>query len=977
MKFFLSLLLSFVAYCYTSSAIAQAPVGFEINGTVMETATKPSLGASVDLLDADKKTLQSSFVDEQGNFRFQNVSPNTYYLYISNYDFEDTTFSVIVTDKNLRIQNIRLNKLVAESLNTIHFQADRTPVQQKDDTTQFDARAYKTNPDASAEDLIRKMPGIDLSSGTPKAQGENISKVMIDGKPFFGDDPSAALKNLPAEVIDKIQIYDEKSEQSQFSGFDDGNTSKTLNITTRKDKKEGVFGKIYVGAGADYAATNTGLTNADRERQFRYSNGGSVSYFKGSRRITLMGLNNNINQQNFSSQDLVGAGPGAQRMRGGGAGGRGGSGAMMGNLGGSNRGINNTNAIGINYSDVWNEKVEVTGSYTFNNIQNTTTQDIKRLFQTVTQQGQSYEERDLGNSTNNNHRFNGRIKYTIDSNNTLLIMPSLSYQKNKSTNNVTAASFLNNLLTSTTSNENLRDSEGLNANLRALYSHKFKKSGRTASLWLDGGYNATNIQNKLYAINEDIETLLYDTLNQKSLTDREGWNTNANLSYTEPLSQKSALQFRYKFGNNFSSSDRRTYNVAYSYPIETLDSNLSNSYTTNYLTNGAEIGYRLTEKKYDFNVALEYQNAQLFGVRILPKANDIGRNFNNLLPSARFKYSFSKNSNLRMFYRSYSRNPSVEQLQDVINNTNPLQLSSGNSSLYQSVNHDVRAMYSNTSIKNNSTFFAMMGTSIVDDYIGNSVLIADRLTTIEGLELPRGGQYSRPVNLDGYKSFNGFVSYGKLVSPIKTNVNLNILGGYTSTPSLINGQRNMAQSAVIGGGIVLASNISENIDYTLSTTSNYNQVQNTLNESGNNNFYNQISRFNINYIVGNGFVFASEINHSYFRGATAAFNQSFLLWNASIGKKLFNSQGEIKIQAYDILGQNRAIENISQQGIYTQSTVSNVLQRYFLATFTWNLRYFKGGASEKDMDNKDDLRPMSPGQGRPMHAPMMMPPGHP
>jgi hypothetical protein len=946
--------------------------GFSVNGTVYESANTPALGASVDLLDENKKPMQSLFVDENGQYLFEGLENKSYFLQISQFEYLDTIVAFKISNNNLTLNTITLQKSKVEQLGTINFQVDRTPVQQKGDTTQFDAGAFKTNPDATAEDLLRKMPGMDMSSGSPKAQGENITKVLVDGKPFFGDDPSAALKNLPAEIIDKIQLYDEKSEQSQFTGFDDGNTSKTLNITTRKDKKEGLFGKLFVGGGSDIGDNNA-------NKQLRYSNGGTLNYFNGTRRITLMGLNNNINQQNFSTQDIVGAGSGASGgggMRGGGAGGRGGGG--MNNMSmGSNQGINRTNALGLNYTDFWGDKVEVNGSYIFNNTKNNTEQDILRLYQSQSQSGQEYRERNESNSTNFNHRINGRIKYTIDSNNTLLLMPSVSYQNNKSISNSSAQTSLINSILNKTQNSNDRKSEGINANLRALFSHKFAKPGRSASLWLDGGYNNTSTTNTLQSLTEDILATINDTLNQRSLNDRNGFNTTANLSYTEPLSKRSGLQFRYKYGHNYSNSDKKTYNASFNNEYNLLDNRLSNVFNSTYITNGAEIGYRFNEKNYDFNLALEYQNAALNGDRTMPVVTEINRNFNNVLPSARMKYAFSKTSNLRVFYRSYSRNPSVDQLQDVINNSNPLQLTSGNPDLKQSINHDVRAMYNTASVKNNSTFFAMASANFVNDYIGNSLIIADQPTSIQSIDLPRGGQFSKPINLDGYKNFNGFVTYGKLISPIKTNINLNFSGGFSATPSLVNNVKNIANSTNLGLGVVFSSNISENIDYTLSSTASLNNIKNTLNTSGDNKFYNQTTRFNLNYIFLKGFVLNTELNHQYFEGQTAAFNTRFLLWNASLGKKFYNNQAEVKLQVYDILGQNKAIATSSQQGLYTQSTISNVLQRYFLVTFTWNLRYFKGSSSEKDMENKNDFRPTGNMPAPGMLHPGMLPPGHP
>lgn len=970
MKYLKIVPLFLILQLFSLLALAQEST-FTIKGVVLDANNQSVSLAEADIFTEANQQKGSVYVETDGSFEFTEMAPGKYRINIHAYGYNDLNVNVTVVDQNVQIAKQILNKAVVDELKTVVISEDRIAVQQKDDTTQFDARAFKTNPDASAEDLLRKMPGMDLSSGTPKTQGENITKVLVDGKPFFGEDPTAALKNLPAEVIDKIQVYDERSEQSQFSGFDDGNTTKTLNITTRKDRKEGVFGKVYVGAGTDIGEDNS-------NRAFRYSNGGTVNYFKGSRRITLMGLNNNVNQQNFSSQDLIGSGSGAAGgggMRGGGAGGRGGSGGGMSSMGGSNQGINRTNGIGLNYSDLWSPKVEVSGSYMFNNTKNNTDQEINRIFSLERQLGQTYQQFSNTESININHRLNGRIKYTIDSFNTLLIMPNVSYQKNNSLSTSDATTYLNNGFLNSSYNKNDRESEALNASLRMLYSHKFKKAGRSTSLWLDGGYNYNNSINNLYALNKYIEFINNDTLDQMAYNDKDGYNLSASLSYTEPLSKRSSIQARYKYGYNFNNSDRQTFSRN---PLDNeynlLNTELSNVYATAYITNGAELSYRFAEKKYDFNVGLEYQNALLTGERTMPVAGDISRSFNNILPSARFKYTFSKTDNMRLFFRSYSRNPSVDQLQDVINNTNPLQLTSGNSNLVQSVNYDLFGMYNRANIKRNSTFFAMLRSNIVDNYIGNSTIVAEQDGTYDNIYLAQGAQYSKPINIDGYKSFNGFLTYGQLVSPIKTNVNVNLSAGYTITPGLINYIKNEAKTTNIGIGLVLSSNISENIDYTLSSTANINNVVNTINANANNKYYNQVSRFSINYIFWKGFVFNTELNHQYYSGLSRDFNQNFLLWNASLGKKVFKNQGEFKIQVFDLLGQNTAISRTNNE-LYVQDTRTNVLQRYFLGTFVWNLRYFKGGASEKDAESKENFRPM-PGGMPAGGAPPMGIPGH-
>lgn len=944
---------------FTALAIWAQNTGYKISGYILGMDNKPVADATIDLINAESRTIQTAYSDTEGYYELVNVATGDYTVVYYHFEYEELRKTVRVDNADASLNSTSFIKKSGETLEGVKITSDRLAVQQKDDTTQYDAGMFKTNPDATAEDLIRKMPGMDLSSGTPKTQGEQVKKVLVDGKPFFGEDPSAALKNLPAEVIDKVQVYDEKSEQSQFSGFDDGNTSKTINIMTKKDKRQGVFGKVYAGGGLDMP--DNGVDN-----QFRYSNGGVVNFFKGNRRITLTALNNNINQQDFTSQDLVG-GSNSGGRRGGGADGRGGGNSMSSFSDNSGQGINVTNALGLNYSDIWKEKVEVSASYMFNNTNNNTSQDINRLYVLPEQVGQTYSEKTESSSTNYNHRLDARLKWTIDSSNMLLLMPNISYQNNQNSSSSFGQTLFENNFLNNSTNNSTSNSEGLSAKMRALFSHKFKKQGRTFSVWLDGGYNGNNRENTLYALNTYLEETLNDTLDQNATQTKGDYSINTHLSYTEPISQYSAMQLRYKLGYNFNNSDKRTYDIDPDNSAnQSLDSLLSNSYKSDYTTQGGELSYRYKKGGLNLNTGLELQQAVLTGQRTLPSDDVFRRSFINLLPSARIHYSISKSQNFRMYFRGYTRNPSVDQLQDVIDNSNPLQLSSGNSDLDQSVYYMLHSMYSATSAKNNSTFFAGLRANIVDDYIGNSTLVAREDMQLDGFTLAQGSQYSRPVNIDGYKSLNAFVSYGQLVSPIKTNMNITLSGNYTVTPGLINDRKNEARTLSIGPGIVLSSNISEKIDYTFTTMGSYNKVNNTLNTAANNEYYNQSSRVGINYIFWKDLVFNTTLNHQYYTGLSEGFDQSFFLWSASIGKKLWKNSAEVKVQVYDILGQNAAISRTFTD-LYTQDMRTNVLQRYVLLTFTWNLRFFKGNSTEKDMKSEDSFRRQGPPPGMVPH----------
>jgi hypothetical protein len=920
----------------------------KVYGIVKDNVNEPQIGATVVLKSTSDVFVAGGAADADGNFILSDIANGSYKLVVSYVGFDDFTRTITVAGTELNVGIIKMTVPTSTTLTEVKIEGKAPPVEQKQDTTQFNANSFKVNPDATAEDLLRKMPGMDLSTGTPQTQGENISKVLVDGKPFFGTDATNSLRNLPAEVIDKIQVYDEKSDQSQFTGFDDGNTSKTINIITRPGKKQGIFGKFYAGGGTD------GTKNDDDKYDSKYNAGGNINFFEGDRRISLIGQTNNINIQNFSPQDLVGVSGTSGGRGGGGRGGGMGGGATNNFMTGQQAGVSKTNAVGFNYSDKWGKKVDVTASYFFNNSSNFTQDSTERNYVLPSQAGQTYNEISNATTNNYNHRFNMRLNYMMDSSNSILFVPSLSFQNNKSNSLVSGQTFLNDtaMLNSSVNNYNSTKT-GNNLSSMLLFRHKFKKKGRTFSVMLNGGTNSNDGNSTLYAPVYSEQSA--DTINQYATSTSNGWNINSNATYTEPLSKRSFLQVQYGLNYQESKADIRTSNYNYlNQGYTDLDTLLSNKFTTNYLTNKGGLSYRYADSNFNFNVGVDMQNANLDNERILPYNNTLTRSFNNILPNARFQYNFTKKKSLRLYYNTSTTAPSVSQLQDVVNNSNPLQLSTGNPNLVQSYQHRLFLRYSAANTNAGSTFFAMLMGSMQQNYIGNSTIIAQDSTTINGFNIPAGGQYTRPENMGGYYNLRSFVTYGLPITALKTNLNMNASAGFVRTPGMINLQKNYANNSSAGFGLVLSSNISEKIDFTLSSNSNYNIIRNTLNASSNSEYFNQISRFSLNYIFWKGIVFNTELNHQFYTGLTAGYNQNYLLWNVSLAKKLFKKQqGEIKLTVYDLLDQNKSITPTVTE-TYTQYVKANVLQRYFMLTFTYNLRFFKGGASMKDTDGGDN-----------------------
>ncbi|MBA3899415.1 MAG: outer membrane beta-barrel protein [Bacteroidetes bacterium] len=880
-------------------------------------------GATIILVNANDTTLKNGVVaDFDGKFEFSGIEKGNYKLRVTfmgleNIEQDLPAFQPIVDAGTIKMKaNVQL-------LKGIEVKEMQVRVEQKGDTTQYNADAFKTNPDASTEDLVTKMPGITVENGEIKAQGENVKQVLVDGKLFFGNDPNMALKNIPAEIVSHVQVFDQLSDQSRFTGVDDGNTSKTINIITRSGKNNGQFGRVYGGYGTDG----------------RYNGGFTLNSFKGDRKITLLGISNNINQQNFSEEDILGATGGSSR--------RGGyrrNPALDNFMIGQANGISTTNAVGINYADSWGKKVNISGSYFVNSSENNQVNNLSRSFFSPLDSGLVYNEGNIAKSNNLNHRANMRLEYNIDSLNSLIITPRISFQTNGS-NNAVNGNFLREgfIPESSTFNNLVTTSGGYNISNGILYRRKLKKERRSLSINLD-----TDIRDN-DALRNQLSRNEYFTTNEEIIIDQQtnqynrGINTSSNITFTEPLGEKSVLQINYNPSYSISNSERDTRLVD---PINDeysiLDTALSNKFDNIYFANKVGTVYMFNNKKINFTGGASFQNATLNGHQHFPQDQIVNRTFNNILPEAMFTYNFSEAASYRIRYRTSTSAPNVNQLQTVVNNSNPLLLSTGNADLTQSYNHNIFTRFGKTNVPKGRSFFVFVFGSYTQDFITNETFIPRGDTTLaDGTQLTRGMQLTRPINMDGFWNARTYISYGLPVSKLKSNLNLNTGISMVRSPGLINNQVNFANNYGLNSGFTLGSNFSDKIDFNLSYNANYSIVKNTLQRQSDNNFFVQTSSAKLNWIFWKGLIFNASVNHILFTGLSQDFNQDFLLVNSSLGYKFLKDKSlEIRVSVFDLLGQNTSISrNVTET--FVEDLQSNVLNRYLMFSLTYHLKKFK------------------------------------
>lgn len=890
---------------------------YSITGKVIDVADSKSVpNATILLLSVvDSSQVDGIISDFEGNFEILDVREGEYIFKVQYLGYQNY-FRLLQVTNDLNLGTIRMRE-EATDLSEVTVSARRATGEQRGDTTAFNANAFKTMRDASAQTLIEKLPGVANEDGTLQAQGEAITQILVDGEPFFGGDVKAALQNLPAEVIQSIEIFDQLSEKSRLSGFDDGERIKTINIITKPESRKGQFGRVSAG----YGTNDT------------YLIGASVNAFDNDRRITFTGLSNNINITDYTAD------PNAQ------------------NNSRPQNGIIDTHLIGVNFSDKWGDKIKISGSYLFSRRENFGKEKIFREFITNDDSNQFYDELNEETRINNRHQFDMRFEYDIDERNRIVYIPRFSAQFEDERSSFSGVTSDGTDLINTVENSRTARNESYDLFNRIFYSHKFKKPGRTLSIRARTGNNSDTDRAVRTATNEFfVPEFRTEVINQQINRDRTGFSWETGISLTEALSERSQIELEYEIGNRINDSDQLIFDISSEDPGNIdfmLDTALSNTFDSKFLSQEVELGYQYQGEKVQVQVEGQYQNAKLDNTQGFPVPFELDRVFQSFQPSFRLDYKISQNTNLVFDYDTRTNEPDLRQLQPVVDNTNPTQLYVGNPDLDQAYTNRLRLRFRSNNPKTDESWSLWSQARFTNNAIVNSSFIAQEPTEIqEGIILDPGSQLFQPVNVQGQFDFRSWMSYGVPVDFIKSNLRLSMSSGISKRPTLVNGESGFNNSTRLSPGISISSNISDKIDFNFRTRFSFNNVKNTINPDLDNQFYNQNIRLNFNWIIWEGIVYRMDISHQVNKGLSDGFDNNFTLVNMSVGKKIFkNQRGEISINAYDLFKQNNNIRrNISES--FIEDVQTNVLQRYFMLTFTYNIRRFSKGM---DMDDYNEM----------------------
>ncbi len=886
------LLLLFILFSATAIAQNRATV----RGKLIDSIGKQSLkDASVSLLDMKDSTAEAfTIAKEDGSFEIKRLDFGDFLLSISFLGYEHL-YKPVHFSKDAPELNLGTIYLSPVSKDLGDVTVTVSPVVIKKDTVEFNAGSFTTKPNAVVEDLLKKLPGIEVDkNGTIEAQGERVQRVLVDGKRFFGNDPKLATRNLPPDVVNKIQVFDDKSDQAKFSGFDDGVRIKTINITTKKKLKDSYFGKAIAGTGS------SGTYNANI----------SANRWSSGQQISVTGQANNINQQNFS-------GPATQA------------------------GDITTLAGGLNYRDAWDKNTDAYGSYFYNNVRNTTartslTQNILSL------DSSTFNDQDLTTvARNNNHRVNFNIEKKIDSNNSLVFRPDLSFQDNTTDGvSTTVTTGLKGTPIYTSAAHGTRSNTGYNiggSNLQLR--HRFKKKFRTMSLDLNISGNANTSDNYRFAVNTFYQPVSKtDTINQHSIGASHSFNFSPTLSYTEPIGKNEVLEFNYNYGYSFSHSENNTYSIdAATHKYNVFDSLFSNAYDNTTISNRVSINYRIQNVKFNFGMGSGMQFTDLMSINTTKNIN-ISHGYTTFTPTLNFQYNFSKFSNFRVNYSGRTGQPSVTQLQPLTTTSDSINFQVGNPALKPQFTHGFNLFYYVYNPSNQNNFSASVNASAVVNDIQGSIT-----------QNPNGGKTSTYVNLDGTYNISGYFNYSFPLRRPKSNLNISSSVNYSQSQTLVDGLSNFTRSTSFGETVRWNTNLKNTFDMNFRFNVNYYTTRYSLQPTYNSNYFTQSLSTDFTFYTKNGWIVATDFEYTYSGNHAPGYNTSIPLLNPSIAKQfLKNKAGELRLAVFDLLNQNVSItHSVSANTI--QDSRTNVLSRYAMLTFTYNLKRVMSGSSAAKM----------------------------
>lgn len=873
--------------------------------------------------------------DSKGAFTLNNISSSSYTLTVTLLGYDTVHISIPqkeFTKREIKLDTIKLH-ISDFLLSDVTITAEAPELVIKEDTLEYNASAFKVAEGAVVEDLIQRLPGmeVDTDGNIKKPDGKQVTKVYVDGKEFFGDDPKMATKNLTADIVDKVQVIEKKSDMAILTGIDDGEEETIINITIKKGMKQGWMGNVTSGVGA--------LTRENSDNDPRYTENLMINRFLENDQITFIANANNINNQGSSDR--------GNNVRSG----RGSSGRS---------GITSSNSFGINTAKIINDKIKFGGNIRYNYSDSYAEND--RFRQNLLKDSVSYRK-SLSNDRDysNNISFDGRLEYQMDSSTMIVFNPRVSYNYSKSNSEsyqTTMAGDKDSTKVNQSSSSDRLQSDGINTRMGLDISRKLSEEGRRVSL--GASYNLSKSSGSGVNTSENIFYLspnrnrFYDQITESN---QDRYSYSLSLSYVEPIGTNNFLNFSYSIDVNNSKNRRETRDYDENTgDYTTIDPDFNKSSNSKNINQNIRANFRSVRQNFTYNVGLRIAPTKTSSKSFIkdwyPDGNDSivnhlkGRTATNYAPQLDFTYRFNNTrelrKNLRFRYNGSTDQPSVSQLDPTTDNTNPLHIRSGNPDLLPAFNHNISLNYDFNNRESQKVFTVNISHRFTQNQIINYTKY----------EESTGVQYSNPINENGTWNTNGNIYFAKpfdnkkrLRFSTRTGLAYNNRIGYVTVEK--QSERNVSKT--------LNASQELNLSYTndffygqIRGRLNYSKTSNTVatNQNGMETF-NYFLEYNTTLTLPYSWSITSNINYTANRGLSTGYNLNEVIWNAQISKLfLKQKRGSIRLQINDILQQKLSIRrNVTAN--YIEDVRNNAMTGFFMVSFAYRFNSIGGGRNRQ------------------------------
>jgi outer membrane receptor protein involved in Fe transport len=916
---------------FSSFVQAQKPSRITIKGALQDTVHEAIPFATVMLLNpVDSSLVNFTTSNDKGEFAFTNVKNSTYLFKVSHVSF--LPLQKLIQPSSSEINNLQIVEMkpISQLLMEVVIRAAKAPLRIRGDTVEYDATTFKVPPGSTVEDLLRRLPGIEVDAdGNISTQGKDVKRLYVDGKTFFGDDPKSVTKNLGAEAISKVQVYNEKSEQSKLTGVDDGSKEKAMNLELKEEYKKGSFGKVSVAAGTED----------------RLAGRGNYNRFNDKTQLSFIAYGNNINQTGVNWEDYGEfKGNNSFNEYDNGDFGFNNSGRRMYYFSSNDSPLNNYDGKGLteNYGagtnfNYDNKKTKFNSSYFYNQTQlDYLQQSFRQTFIDTTTFFNKYDT--LQNSDfRSSHSIGTRFEQEFDSSNKLIVKANLRISSN--TNHTLKSQQFSDFELNPNNSLDLNNNTDLisyKITSAAIYRHLFKKKGRSYAL--SGGYN-TNFGNGTENYNSSNEYYKAVTpteqIRQMIKTDKNVDEFKGGALYTEPLSKKFYLEFFYNYSHLTNNNNRQ----AYPYQDEIHIDSLSKYYEQLTVYNRVGSVLRYSFNGINASAGIARQELKLTGKYAPDKglpwdSAGVTKSYPDFTPNLNFNYEFKNHMRLELGYSNSISAPDFNDLQPIKNTSNPAYQVEGNPDLIPENAHNVNLGFNYW----NPSSFASIGFNVdygitKDPIVYNQVTVYD---TTKGMIT-----ISTPENMDQSTNVGSWL--WSEIPIIKTKLTIDVNGGvsYTNSPTRINEILDNTRSRNINAGSSLNITPGSKLVLSAGIWGNLSKIRYSTNEDYNQDYYNYTLNASVKWQFISKMFFESNFSYDVYKNKNSGFNQSIPLWNASIRRILGkNNKFEMRLAAFDIFNKNIDISQYTYQN-YIQTSKTNTLARYYMLSVTYNMKGFE------------------------------------